>query len=42
VTASDETSADLTCGEGGPLYTVTASDDDADDDVRAAINLIVQ
>lgn len=42
VTASDDTSADLTCGEGGPLYTITASDDDADDDVRAAINLIVQ
>jgi hypothetical protein len=41
VTAEDDTSADLTCGAGGPLYTVTASDDDDDDGERAAINLIV-
>lgn len=41
VAASDEVSADLTCGAGGPLYTVTALDDDADDDEPAQINLIV-
>lgn len=38
---SDDTSVDLTCGAGGPVYSVTASDDDADDDEDAAINLIV-
>ena len=39
--SSDDTSVDLTCGDGGPVYTVTASDSDEDDDEDAAINLIV-
>lgn len=39
--ASDDTSVDLTCGAGGPVYSVIASDSDEDDDEDAAINLIV-
>ena len=39
---SDEASAELTCGDGGPFYTVDATDGDADDDEDAFVNVLVQ
>jgi hypothetical protein len=39
---NDETDLQLTCGAGGPVYDVSASDDDADDDEPSRINVYVR
>lgn len=39
---SDETDLQLTCGAGGPVYDVSATDDDADDDEESRINVYVR
>lgn len=41
-TVDDETSLDLTCGAGGPVYDVRASDEDAADDDSTRVNVYVR
>jgi len=36
-----ETSVDMTCGAGGPVYTIEARDSDGDDDEEAFVNVLV-
>jgi hypothetical protein len=40
--SSDETSAELTCGAGGPVYQVFANDADADDDESSFVDVLVE
>lgn len=40
--SSDETSAELTCGDGGPVYMVHAVDGDADDDDASFVDVLVE
>lgn len=41
-TSSDETNLELSCGAGGPVYTVSASDSDDLDDDTAFVNVKVE
>jgi hypothetical protein len=40
--SEEETSAELTCGAGGPLYQLFADDADADDDDSSFVDVRVE
>jgi hypothetical protein len=42
VPVSDDTDLQLTCGAGGPIYELSASDEDAEDDDSSRINVYVR